>query len=136
MKLFLVALMFLPILAFAQVPATSPINQAALEDVAADPIPQGLVDTLSAIESLPYIGPVVSKIIMYAGILGTLMTILATFVIGVIKAVGPVLANQKSQDVEAFVQKALDSKVVYYLKWFSFYNAKKKPVVETVKAQV
>ncbi len=127
MKLILVALMLLPILAFAQTPAASPIQSPVqAEQLDVDPIPQGVVDTLSAIENLPYLGPVVSKIILWAGILGTLMTILATFVIGVIKALGPVLANSKMQDTEAFVQKLLDSKAVYYLKWFSFYNAKKK----------
>ena len=131
MKLFLVALMFLPILALAQTPAASPIQSSVqAEQLDIDPIPQGVVDTLSAIENLPYIGPVVSKIILWVGIFTTLMTLLASFVLGGIKAIGPVLANQKSQDVEAFVQKLLDSKVVYYLKYFSMYNAQKKPKVK------
>lgn len=87
--------------------------------------PEWVVKALASIESLPTVGPVISKGIQYMGILGTIMTLLATFVVGVIRALAPLIASAKGQAVEEFVERAMESKLVYWLSYFSFLNAKK-----------
>jgi hypothetical protein len=111
---------------FAQEAAVVVPVQVAEKVVAKKPEPpEWVVKALASVESLPTVGPIISKGIQYMGILGTIMTLLAAFVVGVIRALAPFIASAKGQAVEEFVEKAMESKLVYWLSYFSFLNAKK-----------
>ena len=123
---FCLGLFFCDVALFAQENVVVAPIQAAEKVVVKKPEPpEWVVKALASIESLPTVGPIVSKGIQYMGILGTIMTLLAAFVIGIIRALAPFIASAKGQAVEEFVEKAMESKLVYWLSYFSFLNAKK-----------
>jgi hypothetical protein len=87
--------------------------------------PEWVVNALTALESLPTVGPIISKVVQYLAILGSLMTLLAGFVMGMIKLVGPLVAVGEGDSAAAKVQSWMDSSLVYWLKYISFFNAQK-----------
>lgn len=105
-----------PVVAHAPVPIPPQIPAAP---------PEWVIKALTSIESLPTVGPIVSKAIQYLAIFGSLMTLLAGFVMGSIKLIGPLLAMGEGDKAAAKVQAWMDSSIVYWLKYVSFFNAKK-----------
>lgn len=81
---------------------------------------------LVVVESLPVIGPIASKAILYAGIFAVALTSLVAFLLGLLSslsaAFGAIPALAK---FSAVLEEFKDSKFMYWLKFFSNFNAQK-----------
>ena len=88
--------------------------------------PEWLSGAIDKASSVPVIGPYVITIAKYLGVLASIVTLLVTFLIGAIKVLMPVLNLVNLERAAAFLFRFQTSKIMYYLKFFSMYNAKKK----------
>lgn len=95
--------------------------------------PQWIVDGLDMLYKVPVVGPVVAKAVQWAAVVGTLLTLLAGFLMASIKALSGVLAYAKFSEWALKIQAFQDSKVFYWIKYFSFLNAKKDEKSGSVK---
>lgn len=136
MKKALFSILFLmPVLAMAQV-ATSPAPVASPAQVVATTVatvvtnpqpawapPQMVIDILNWVQNVPGVGPWVVKILMILATIATLMTVLATFLMGIKSSIQGIakLAGLVTviDAVENFYQK-----VAPYVQYLSMYNAK------------
>ena len=84
--------------------------------------PQWIVDALTSLESFPVVGPIVSKVIQYVAIIGSFLTLLTGFLMGLIKIVGPMLATGTEAKIAADVAAVLNSKVILWLRYFSMFQ--------------
>lgn len=111
-KIFVFFILFFSILALGQDAIETP--------------PEWLVQVLSVIGSAPVIGPALVKIVQWLGVIGTVLTILAGSALGILKSLEIVLNAAKTQELALKVASLKESKILYYLKYFSFMNAQKK----------
>lgn len=95
--------------------------------VAASPTeaPEWLVKALELVSSVPVVGPIVVEIAKWLGVLASVLTILVTAILAVIRALGAVLPAIKMAELAAKVLAFENSKIMHWLKMFSMYNAKK-----------
>lgn len=87
--------------------------------------PEWLVKALELVSSVPVVGPIVVEVAKWLGVLSSVLTILVTAILGIIRALGVVLPAIKLADLAAKVLAFENSKVMYWLKLLSMYNAKK-----------
>lgn len=85
--------------------------------------PDWLTKTLELVSSLPYVGPVVVEIAKWLGVLASVLTILVTALLGILKALALVLPAVRLANLVEVVVALQNSKVMYWLKFFSVYNA-------------
>jgi hypothetical protein len=136
--LIIFAIMMMSVLVFAQDPSQGVVQPAV---AIATPIPTPapatsvtplappdfVVKLLTFVQGLPVVGPIVSKIVQYAAILGSLLTLLVAFLLSVLKIVAPLMSAVSADGVAAFLTAQQNSKWMYWLKYFSFFNAKTPP---------
>jgi hypothetical protein len=112
--------------------ATTPSPALAL--TAADPVvvkdtsaapPIWMQDVLVSIKKLPMVGPLVVKVLNWLGVLCSILTALAAFVMVVLKALTGVLNVAQLTELSAKVQAFQDGKILYWLKYLSMFNAQK-----------
>lgn len=109
-------------------PSAVPLLQAtsgniSMPEVAAPPAwAQALVVTAS---NLPVVGPVLSKILVYLPAIVTVLTILAASLLSIIQALASVLNFAGLGSAATFILNFQNGKVMYWLKFFSMFNAKK-----------
>jgi hypothetical protein len=113
-KVVFLALALFPVIALAQVASPTPTPDWA---------PPGIVITvLDALSHMPVVGPYLVKALAVLATVGTVTTIVATGVMGVLRAVSAGLAlaqlNAAADSVDAWYEK-----VVPYLKFVSLYNS-------------
>lgn len=118
-------------------PSASPIAVSSAQSPA-PPMVQGVVavaepaappswaqDLMVSAQKLPIVGPIVSKALLYVGILGSILTMLCGFLMAALSALSGTL---QYAGLASAVQKIADfqnGKFMYYLKFFSLFNAKK-----------
>lgn len=135
MLLFFSALM-LSIYTFAESPAAVVVAPSAPSVVAPAPIvnvpvaepaapPKWAEQMLVTIQGLPYVGPIVSKILLYAGIVSSILTAFIAFLLTVLSALMGVMNMAGLASFAAKIQLFKDSKFMYWLKYLSMFNAKK-----------
>ncbi len=76
-------------------------------------------------QKLPVIGPIVSKALLYTGILGSILTLLCGFLMAALSALSGVLNYAGLASVVQKIADFQNGKFMYYLKFFSLFNAKK-----------
>jgi len=96
---------------------------AVAEPAAPPPWAQELV---MAAEKLPVVGPVISKFLLYAGIIGSIMTAVVVCLVGILNTLIGAFNIAKLVQISNALAAFKDGKIMYYLKFFSFFNAKKK----------
>lgn len=96
---------------------------AVAEPAAPPPWAQDLV---MAAEKLPYVGPIISKVLLYAGIIGSIMTAVVVCLTSILNLLIGAFNLAKLMNVANAVAAFKDGKIMYWLKFFSFFNAKKK----------
>lgn len=137
-KVFFLILLTYPVILLAQtvVPSATPAQVVAQVVVQAAPPawapPDWVISILNWVQTLPKVGPWIVKIFSILATLSVGMTIVATFVMGLLKALS------KATDlltVFPFLSKlgavsdqidAVYEKLVPYLQFFSMYNSKLK----------
>jgi len=87
--------------------------------------PEWLVKTLEHIYAIPVVGPVVAKAVQWLGVIAVILSSLVAFLMVSVRALIPVLNYARLASFAMALQKFEASKVMYYLKYFSLFNAKK-----------
>ncbi len=89
--------------------------------------PQWAQDLMVQAEKLPVVGPIVTKVMLWAGILGAILTTLVGALLGILNMLTGI-ANLSGLTRYATLLAAFrDGKVMYWLKFFSLFNAKQPP---------
>lgn len=105
-------------------PAAVAIPAAVVVPEPAAP-PQWATDVLVAASKLPVIGPIVSKGLMYLGILTAILTTLVGAILSILALLLGVFKSGGLVNAVAVIQAFRDGKIMYWLKYFSNFNAKK-----------
>jgi hypothetical protein len=123
--LILTMCLMLGYMAFAQDLAIPLPVAAPVVSVPSEP-PAWIGTALAIISSLPVVGPYVAIAAQWLGVVASVMTLLVTALVGILKALSLVLKAAKMADLAVKISALLDHPVMYWLKYFSMYNAKKK----------
>jgi hypothetical protein len=87
--------------------------------------PQWAIDIMTTAQELPVIGPIVSKALLYLGILSAIVTSLVACLLAILRALSGIASLAGLVSFAAKVQAFKDSKIMYYLTLVSLFNAKK-----------
>lgn len=87
--------------------------------------PAWLTAIMAWLAAVPVAGPVVLSVAKWLGVISSVLTILVTAILAVLKVLQAVLPLVKLQDLAAKVAALEDSKALYWLKMLSMYNAQK-----------
>ncbi len=111
-------------------PTPEPIPIAADSEIvdsqAVEEPPGWLVTALDTIYQVPYVGPIVAKVVQWGAVLGMILTSLALFLIGALKALSTVLTFAKFSEWAFKIEALQKGKFLYWIKFFSFLNAKRE----------
>jgi len=88
--------------------------------------PQWLEKAMDVVSSLPFVGPYIVEIAKWLGVIASLLTILVTAVLGSLKVLSAALNLAKLADLALKVNKLANGPIMYWLSFFSMYNAKKQ----------
>lgn len=88
--------------------------------------PKWAEDLIMKLQSMPVVGPYVSKIMVYLGILCAILTGLLAFLLTSLTALSGVLNFAGLTDAVKAIEDFKSSKFMYWLKYFSMFNAKKE----------
>ena len=123
--------------------AAAPIVNPTLVTVPAsvvvkDPVlvpPTWLQDLIISAESLPTIGPILVKVLQYLAILVTMLTALCACAIAILKALSGVASMANLAGLADKVSSFEDSKIMYWLKFASAFNAQKPQPADSAGQQ-
>ena len=118
------------IMCFAEevVPQSTPQMEQVAEPAAP---PQWAEDLIMSVEKLPIIGPIVSKILVYLGIVSSILTAFIAFLLTALNSLSVILSLSGLAKFAEKVKLFKDGKIMYWLKYLSLFNAKKpvKPII-------
>jgi hypothetical protein len=109
---------------FAVAIAATPAPQNVSVPEPAAP-PQWATDLLMNAARLPVVGPYISKALLYLGILTALLTSLVAFLLGAISLLQGAFNISGLGSFASLLATFKDGKIMYWLKFFSNFNAKK-----------
>ena len=110
-----------PVVSVVQVQAPVPTVQVA--EPAAPP--KWVEELIVIAQDLPVVGPIVSKVLIYLGIISAILTSLIAFLLTAISALSKVLNLAGLVNFAAKLQAFKDGPIMYWLKYASLFNAKK-----------
>lgn len=111
-----------PVAVVASSPSPAPQMIAVSEPAAPPAWAQGLM--VSA-EKLPVVGPIISKALLYLGIVSSVLTALAAFLISALTVVGGAFSYAGFANAAQAIAAFQNGKIMYWIKFFSLFNAKK-----------
>lgn len=103
---------------------------ALAQSVPLDPIfvpPHWIQDVLLLVKSLPVVGPYVVEALKWVGVVTVILTSLTGAILASLKALQGALKLAKLDDLAAKLAAFEQSKFIFWLKYFSSFNA---PVVQ------
>lgn len=103
-------------------PAPSSQTVAVAEPAAP---PAWAQDLMVNAEKLPVVGPFVTKALLYAGIVSSSLTAFLTFLMGLLSSLSSIANFAGLAALSQKIQDFKNGKIVYWLKYFSMFNAKK-----------
>lgn len=119
------------------VPANLSQDPPVTEHVVAVPEPaappEWAIDLMMTAQDIPYIGPIVSKVLLYLGVISSIVTALLAFLLTTLNALSKVLNLAGLVSLANQLQVIKNSKIMYYLKMISLFNAKKEPAKKEEK---
>ncbi len=101
----------------------------ALPDTAPDAKflpPEWLAKAMDVISSMPVVGPIVVEVAKWLGVAASILTILVTALLGVLRVLITSANLLKLAGLAAKLEVLMSGPIMYWLKFFSMYNAKKK----------
>lgn len=133
----LFGVLFVGVLAFGQeavqavagsvgVPASTLTVEPVVVSSAMHEVPAWLDKILAILSGLPVVGPVVVEILKYLGVFAVVITSFTAFLMASVRALVAGFNVAKLVELAAKLKAFEDSKVMYYLKYFSLFNAPKK----------
>jgi hypothetical protein len=102
-------------------PSATPMVQVA--EPAAPPA--WAQDLMMTAQKLPVVGPIVSKTLLILGIVSSILTMLSAFLMSVIALLSGAFSYAGLAATAARIQAFQSSKFMYWIKFFSLFNAKK-----------
>jgi hypothetical protein len=87
--------------------------------------PQWAQDLITTAEKLPLVGPYVAKALLYLGILSAILTSLTACIMGILSILMGVSNAARLTNVSTFLANFRDGKFMYWIKFFSLFNAQK-----------
>jgi hypothetical protein len=121
-----------PVFAIEPTATTAPQSTEIVQPIAEDaPVlknlpPVWLESAIEKAESVPVVGPIVVTITKWLGVIAGILTVLVTALLAAIQILSRVLNVAKMTALAARVQAISKSPVIYWLSFFSMYNAKKE----------
>lgn len=116
---------FLGLMGIAALLALAPVAALAA-DVPAEVVPPDwLVAVLMFLQSIPAVGGIIAKVVMWAGVLSSVMTAVSLGVQGILMGLSAIAGFAGLAGVAEQI-KALSEKVLPWLKYFSMFNVQKK----------
>lgn len=113
-------------------PASAPIAVAPAPSLIAVPAPAAppswATDLLLQVSKFPVVGPYISKALLYLGILAAILTTLAAAALSILASLKTGFNAAGLDKAAQAVSDFKDSKFMYYLVYFSNFNAKKPTV--------
>jgi hypothetical protein len=122
-----------PAVAVAKVAAPSVAPEPAVPVAEPAAPPKWAQDLLVQAEKLPVVGPIISKALVYAGILVSVLTAIVAFLLTLLSAVSGIAGLSGLAAFASKIQAFKDGKIMYWLKYLSMFNAQ-KPVVAAAGA--
>ena len=117
-----------PVVVVSPLAVASPTPQPAPSQVAvsapAAP-PQWAQDLMVTAEKLPVIGPILDKALLYLGIIGSILTMLVAFLLGILTVLENAFSWSGLMTAAAAVGNFKNGKIMYWIQFFSMFNAKK-----------
>lgn len=111
-----------PATAVVQVSQT-PVPTVQVAEPAAPP--EWAAELIVTAQEIPVVGPILSKALLYLGIVSAILTSLIAFLLTTISALSKVLNTAGLVNFAAKVQAFRDGPIMYWLKYLSMFNAKK-----------
>jgi hypothetical protein len=105
-------------------PAQVPVGDVAVAAPAAPPA--WFQEVLTNAQSLPVVGPYIAKALVWLGIIAALLTALVAFLLAISASLKGVLNVAGLNNFATEVQAFQDGKIMYWIKYFSMFNAQKK----------
>jgi hypothetical protein len=106
------------------VEAVAPMPETA--PVATHLPPAWLEKVLDVAVSVPVVGPVVVEVLKWVGVISSILTAIVTAALGLIWSLSRALKLAKLVDLAVKIEALAASPVMYWLRFFSMYNAKKE----------
>lgn len=97
--------------------------------------PKWAEDLMVTAEKMPVVGPLVSKALLYLGILSSLLTALIAFLLAGLSTLSGAFSWAGFATSAAKIDAFQNGKIVYWLKYFSMFNAK-QPVEQATASSV
>lgn len=100
----------------------------ASEVIPVDPTfapPAWLQDVLLFLKSMPVVGPYLTEALKWLGVISAVLTTLTAALLSVIKVLTTVLTYAKLPEMAAKLEAFQNSKFIFWLKYFSMFNAQK-----------
>lgn len=110
--------------AIATMPTPAPSTTVPVAEVAAPPA--WAQDVMVSAQTLPVIGPIVTKALLYLGILSSLLTMFAGFLMSSLAVLAGAFNFAGITKAVVFITDFQKGKFMYWIKFFSMFNAKKK----------
>ena len=108
------------------VDASTAVQPVVVKDVDMAP-PTWMQDVLVSVKTLPIIGPMITKAVQWLAVICSILTALCAFILLVLKALAGVSTLGNIQSLADKVAAFQNSKIFYYLKYASMFNAQKPP---------
>jgi hypothetical protein len=88
--------------------------------------PVWLEKALDIVSSMPVVGPVVVEVLKWLGVVSSVLTALVTALLGILLTLRKVLNLAKLADLALKIELFMNGPIMFWLKYFSIYNAKKE----------
>lgn len=105
------------------VPVQTPVETVQVAEPAAPP--KWVEQLIMTAQDLPVIGPIVTKAVLYLGIISSILTALIACLLTVLNALSGIASLTGLASFAAKIQVFKNSKIMYWLKYISMFNAKK-----------
>ncbi len=90
--------------------------------------PSWATDLLMNVSKLPVLGPYISKALLYLGILAAILTTLVGAALSVLASLQSAFKSAGLDGAAAAIAAFKNGKIMYWLTYFSNFNAQKKPI--------
>ena len=88
--------------------------------------PTWMQNLIVFVQGLPVIGPIAAKVFMYAGLLSVILTSLVAFLLGILSVLSKAFGSVGAlQSLSAWIEEFKDGPIMYWLMYFSNFNAQK-----------
>jgi hypothetical protein len=112
-----------PVAVVQTVPVVAPIETVQVAEPAAPP--KWAEQLIVTAQELPVIGPIITKALLYLGIVSSILTALIACLLTMLNAISGIASLTGLAKYADKIQMFKNGKIMYWLKYLSMFNAKK-----------